>query len=93
MLKLRFCKYYQVKSGQTLAEVAKNFSISPYILAQENGLTEELYEGQILLIPTQSGNSYVVKERDTKALLCGGEKGYKEKNGTDVFYIGMRVIL
>ena len=84
-------QYYQVKPGQTLEEIADYFSVSERLLAQENGLSEPPYAGQILFIPTESGNAYTVQEGDTKALLCGTEEAYRRKNGTDIFYIGMKV--
>ena len=93
MLKTEKWHYYQVKKGQTLREVADYFSVSEFLLVKENGLTEEVWAGQILRIPQERGNVYFVQAGDTKALLCGNEEGYKKKNGTDVFYIGMRVIL
>jgi hypothetical protein len=34
-----------------------------------------------------------VQAGDTKALLCGSEKNYRIRNGTDVFYPGMKVHL
>ena len=89
MLKTQIQRYYKLKKGQTLKEVAKYFSVSEYLLAKENGLKEAPFVGQILLIPDQRGNEYIVREGDTKALLCGSEENYVKKNGTDIFYIGM----
>ena len=74
-------------------EVAEYFSVSAFLLAKINGLEDEPFTGQILEIPEEKGDAYTVREGDTKALLCGGEENYFRKNGTDVFYIGMRVIL
>ena len=93
MLKTEKCKYYKVKSGQTLREVAEYFSVSEYLLAKENDLHSPIFAGQILRIPSEAGNAYIVREGDTKALLCGSEENYFRKNGTEVFYIGMRVII
>ena len=93
MLKMELVKYYIVKEGQTAREIARYFSVSPYLLAQCNGLEKEPDKGSILQIPTQRGNLYVVKEGDTKTLLCGSVEEYRKKNGTDIFYIGMQVIL
>ncbi len=92
MLKTKFVKYYKVKSGQSLEKIGEYFSVSLYLLAEKNGLTEEPYAGQILEIPTERGNAYFVREGDTKALLCGSEENFDKKNGK-CFYIGMRVIL
>ncbi len=93
MLKTEFVKYYQAREGQTLEEIAKYFSVSPYLLAAENKLTEGVRGGQVLVLPSERGNLYTVREGDTKVLLCGSEENFRRKNGTDIFYIGMRVIL
>ena len=93
MLKTERVKYYRVKEGQTVREIAEYFSVSPYLLAKNNGLEREPAKGSILQIPKESGNVYVVQEGDSKALLCGSAESYTKKNGTDIFYIGMRVIL
>ncbi len=93
MLKTERYDFYKVKRGQTLFEVAEYFSVSEWLLAKENGLTAPIFCGQILKIPQERGDRYVVKAGDTKELLCGSAENYARKNGTDVFYIGMRVIL
>ncbi len=74
-----------------MEEIADYFSVSERLLVRENGLTEAPSSGQILRIPTERGNAYTVREGDTKALLCGSEDNFHRKNGTDAFYIGMRV--
>ena len=91
MLNTVYRQFYQVKKGQTLAEIAEYFSVSERLLAKENGLCKAPFIGQILLIPNLRGNAYTVQEGDTKALLCGSEENFRLKNGTDIFYIGMRV--
>ena len=93
MLKTERVKYYKVKEGQTLQGIAEYFSVSPYLLAQSNGLEEMPMAGCILEIPTERGDYYIVREGDSKVLLCGSEENYKKKNGTEIFYIGMRVVL
>ena len=93
MLKSLRLQYYKVKEGQRLKEIAEYFSVSPYLLAKVNGLHEEPLPGCVLQIPAVQGNYYTVKEGDSKALLCGSAEEYEKKNGTDVFYIGMRVVL
>ena len=93
MLKTENYEYYQVKQGQTLSGIAEYFSTSEYLLVKENGLIAPPYAGQILVIPKQRGNGYLVREGDTKELLCGGVEKFKEKNGTDAFYIGMKIII
>ncbi len=93
MLKTKQTKFYKVKEGQSVAEIAAYFSLSPYLLARENCLKEPPKAGRILRIPTERGNAYTVQAGDTKALLCGSEENYERLNGTSVFYIGMRVII
>lgn len=91
MLALETVEFYKTKKGQTLREIADAFSVSERLLAKANGLTAEPFTGQILRIPKMSGNAYIVRPGDTKELLAGSEAKYKEMNGTDVFYIGMRI--
>ena len=93
MLKTRRVQYYKVKEGQNIRDIAQYFSLSPYLLAKVNGLYEEPSAGCVLKIPVMQGNYYTVKEGDSKALLCGNDEEFEKKNGTDVFYIGMRVVL
>ncbi len=93
MLKIRKTQYYTVKSGQSILQIADCFSVSPYLLAEANSLEREPYAGQVLVIPTERGNAYTVREGDTKALLFGGEEGFRKKNGQAPFYPGCRVIL
>lgn len=93
MLRLEIPRYYKVKKGQTIEEIAKAFQLSAYLLVKENALKSEPFAGQMLKIPTQRGNVYTAKAGDNKALLCGSEERYEKVNGTDILYIGMRVIL
>ena len=93
MLKIERVKYYKVKAGQTLREIAEAFSVAEGRLVELNGLQEELWAGMLLKIPLEAGHAYTVQEGDTKELLCGSAENYRRKNGTDTFYIGMRVIL
>ncbi len=93
MLNVEKRKFHIVREAQTLEKIAEFYSVSVYLLARENALTEQPFIGQVLKIPKQAGNAYFVKDGDTKALLCGSEEAYEQKNGTDIFYIGMRVIL
>ncbi len=91
MLKTQNQRYYKVKKGQTLPKIAAYFSVAEYLLIRENGLTKPPFAGQILRIPAERGNAYTVREGDTKELLCGSAEHYFTKNGTDIFYIGMRI--
>jgi hypothetical protein len=92
MLKIGIRQPYKVKRGQTLRVLAKEYSTTEYAIIVRNGLTEELYEGQLIFLPEPS-NVYVVQPSDTKALLCGSDENYKIRNGTDILYPTMRVFL
>lgn len=93
MLKTEIPKYYQVKQGQTLSQIAAAFCVAERAIVRCNGLTRPPYTGQILLLPTERGNVYTAREGDTPALLCGSEENFKLRNGGDSLYLGMRVIL
>ena len=93
MLKLGNVEYYKVKKGQTIYDIAETFCVAERKILLINGLNEPLFEGQIIKLPKERGNRYTVRAGDSKELLCGSEENYAQKNGTDVFYIGMRIIL
>ena len=93
MLKMENTTYYKVKTGQTLEMVARAFSVAEGRIVELNHLKEELFVGQIIQIPKEQGNAYYVREGDTKELLCGSAERFRAYNGTDCFYIGMRVII
>ena len=93
MLKVYVPKYYKVKEGQSLKEIARAFCVAERLLVKCNGLKSEPFAGQILVIPNERGNVYTAREGDTMALLCGSEENFARKNGGDVLYLGMRVIL
>ena len=93
MLQLERRKYYKVKSGQTAEEIARAFHVSVWSLIKENALKGEVCEGQILKICERYGNAYFAQAGQSKRLLCGSEENYRKNNGTDILYIGMRVIL
>ena len=93
MLKTKMRKFYQVKAGQSVYDIADAFGVSAFKLAQENALTAPVFVGQILRIPTEKGNAYTVKEGEDKRLLCGSDERYFTKNGTEIFYLGMKIRL
>ena len=93
MLQIEIPILYQVKTGQTLHEIARAFCVSEFLLAKENELKNEPCAGQILRIPKSVGNVYFAQENESKALLCGSEERFQKQNGTECLYPGMRVIL
>jgi LysM repeat protein len=93
MLKLEIPQYYTVREGQRIKDIANAFCVSERLLIQENHLEKEVQKGQVLHIPQERGNLYTVREGDTKSLLCGSEEEYERRNGTTIFYLGMKVLL
>ncbi len=93
MLKLCKPKYYIVKEGQTLAEIAEAFCLPVTLLIFQNGLKEEPRAGEVLRIPSENGNLYVAKAGEGKTLLSGSEENYEKRNGTSVLYPGLKVFL
>ena len=93
MLEIKVPKFYKVKCGQTIGEIAHAFSTTTALLICENQLTQEVYDGQVLKIPCTRGNLYTAKAGESKSLLCGSAGNFKKKNGTDILYPGMKVML
>lgn len=91
MLKISIPRFYKVRKNQTLRAVAEAFSVPETRIAADNNLHGEIEEGQILVLPQDKGNLYVVRAGDTKELLCGSKENYRRKNGTDAFYPGMKI--
>ena len=92
MLQIGNFQFYKVKRGDTVKGISEQLPTTMYALIAENGLKNEPLEGDILRLPAPA-NLYTVQAGDTKTLLCGSEEAYHTRNGTTVFYIGMRVCL
>ena len=78
--------FYRVKRGQSLADIACAFGYPPRLLAARNGLTKEVEEGQLLLLPKEEGNLYTVRGGESKTLLCGSPAHFEKRNGTVWLY-------
>ncbi|MBQ8884826.1 MAG: LysM peptidoglycan-binding domain-containing protein [Clostridia bacterium] len=92
-LTLKIPRYYKVKEGQTVCEIAAAFSLPPSLLIKENGLTGEVAAGEIVKLPIPCGNLYTVQAGDSKTLLSGSAEKYRQKNRTDILYPGMKIFL
>ena len=86
-------KFYRVKRGQTLCAIAKTFHVPPRVLAACNDLSEEVREGQVLVLPQENCNLYTVRGGESKSLLCGSKENFENRNGTANFYVGQTVWL
>ncbi len=85
-LEFREQTYYRVKRGQNLALIAAAFSLPPRLLAEENGLKAEVEEGQILHIPKESRNLYLVRGGESMTELCGSKENFEKRNRTTCLY-------
>ena len=58
---------YEIKTGDTLYQISKEFNVNTKLLAELNGLNLEdyIYPGQLLLIPKKNVSYYITKEGDT----------------------------
>lgn len=58
---------YQIKNGDTLYMIAKNYSIDPKTLAILNGLDidDYIYPNQEIMIPNSNIDIYITKKGDT----------------------------
>lgn len=85
-------KTHRVCRGQTLSSIARTFGVPPRLLAAQNGLTCEVTEGQILVIPS-AGNLYRVQGGESCTLLCGSVENFRKRNGTVCLYPTQEVLL
>lgn len=91
MLTIVIPKFYKVRKGQTLGMIAEAFSVPETRIVYDNSLKGEVSDGQILRLPAERHNLYVVRAGDTKTLLCGNAENYRKLNGTNAFYPGMKI--
>ena len=62
-----FFKKYEIKKGDTLYQISKNFNVNTKLLAELNGLNldDYIYPNQVLLIPLKDVSYYITKQGDT----------------------------
>ena len=58
---------YEIKKGDTLYQISKNYDVNTKLLAELNGLDldDYIYPGQMILIPKKEISYYITKEGDT----------------------------
>ena len=59
--------YYEVKKGDTLYKIARDFNMDYNTLASLNGLeiSDYIYPNQVIMVPRRDVNYYITKEEDT----------------------------
>lgn len=62
-----FYKPYEIKKGDTLYKISKEFNVNTKLLAELNGINMEdyIYPGETLLIPQKNVSYYITKDGDT----------------------------
>ena len=62
-----FYTTYEIKKGDTLYQISKNYNVNTKLLAELNGINMDdyIYPGQTLLVPKKNVSYYITKEGDT----------------------------
>ena len=62
-----FYSFYEIKKGDTLYKISKDFDVNTKLLSELNGLDidDYIYPGQTLLIPKKNVSYYITKDADT----------------------------
>ena len=62
-----FYDSYEIKNGDTLYQISKDYNVNTKLLAELNGLNldDYIYPGQTLLIPKKNVSYYITKSGDT----------------------------
>lgn len=58
---------YEIKKGDSLYKISKEFNVNTKLLAELNGLNMDdyIYPQQVLLIPKRDVSYYITKDGDT----------------------------
>lgn len=58
---------YEIKKGDTLYQISKEYNVNTKLLAELNGLNldDYIYPGQTILIPKKNVSYYITKDGDT----------------------------
>ena len=62
---------YEIKKGDSLYKISKDFNVNTKLLAELNGLNldDYIYPGQMLLVPKKDVSYYITKEGDTLKIV------------------------
>jgi spore germination protein YaaH len=89
--------FYRVNKGETVQSVAKKFNVSPISIIKDNGLKEEIEQGDVLCICRGKQKIYFAGPTDTVSTIAEKFSVSEEKIRIDnpvpyVFY-GLGVII
>ena len=79
-----YYKIYEIKKGDTLYKISKEFNVNTKLLSELNGLNidDYIYPGQMLLVPKKDVSYYITKDGDT-LYTVSNIFGVKEKDIVD----------
>ncbi len=62
---------YEIKKGDTLYKISKEFNVNTKLLSELNGLKVDdyIYPGQMLLVPKKDVSYYITKDGDTLKIV------------------------
>ena len=62
-----FYSVYEIKKGDSLYKISKEFNVNTKLLSELNGLNidDYIYPGQMILVPKKDVSYYITKEGDT----------------------------
>lgn len=62
-----FYDSYEIKKGDTLYQISKDYNVNTKLLAELNGLNldDYIYPGQTILVPKKNVSYYITKDGDT----------------------------
>lgn len=87
--------FHKVKENETIEQIAKIYNINVQLLKYENKI-DEVFAGDLLFIPQQNQNIYIVQPTDTlpsiaKKLNITVEQ-LKQKNNCLNIFIGQKLM-
>ncbi len=82
---------YEIKKGDSLYKISKDFNVNTKLLAELNGLNldDYIYPGQILLVPKRDVSYYITKDGDTLKTVSNifGVKEIDVVNNNETIYL------
>ena len=82
---------YEIKKGDTLYKISKEFNVNTKLLSELNGLKVDdyIYPGQMLLVPKKDVSYYITKEGDTLNMVSNifGVKEIEIVNSNKTIYL------
>lgn len=89
--------FYRVQKGDSLAALSSRFNLPQTVIINDNGLSDEVKEGDVVLIRKLSGTVYRVKPFDTLESVAErfnvSAKTLSAANNVDYLFYGLNLII